>query len=187
MLRIEIFAVVHPTEDRARVEQSILNLFPDAKLAFEKGRLSAESESLAAMLKKVRSQAIPDATRAALVRHLEEDEQETSFDLGKQAAFVGKVNFADMAHPLGDLHVVVKSERLMDILNEIAPEPERGDRTAQRRREKRAVEGEFLEHYTDYAAALPPKGADASDEEEDDEEKKDEEEAKAAAPKKRRR
>lgn len=159
MLKVRVYANVHPTEERERVEQAVSNLFPDAALSFEKGRVSGESSSLTALIKKVHSQAIADAARAALVRGLE-GETETSFALSKQAAYVGKVNFAEVAHPLGDLHVVVTSDRLMDHLADIAPPPERGDRSAERRREKKSTEAEFQEHYTEYAkpTELPAPG-----------------------------
>ncbi len=121
-IEVQVTTPLNPTESRDRVEDAILNLFPDADIDERHGELIAETHSLERVSDRLREQNIVSTAREVFVQGLEGDT--FSFDLKKQAAFKGIVNFA-VGNPdeLGDVHVRVRVEEPdpRTVIDEIAP------------------------------------------------------------------
>jgi predicted RNA binding protein with dsRBD fold (UPF0201 family) len=103
---VQITAPVRDTEVTDRVGDAITNLFPDAEVEHNPGELLAESHSMEHFSECLHRQEILDTARGAFFRN--QRGNTFSFDLKKQAAFEGVVNFA-VGEPdeLGELHVRV--------------------------------------------------------------------------------
>lgn len=121
-IEVQVTTPLNPTESRDRVEDAILNLFPDADIDERHGELIADTHSLERVSDRLREQNIVSTAREVFVQGLEGDT--FSFDLKKQAAFNGIVNFA-VGNPdeLGDVHVRVRVEEPdpRTVIDEIAP------------------------------------------------------------------
>jgi hypothetical protein len=104
---VQITTPVKDTEVTERVEDAIENLFPEAELTRSEGELLARSHGLEHFSELLHEQAILDTARGAFFDGQEGDT--FTFDLKKQAAFEGRVNFA-VGKPgeLGTIHVRVK-------------------------------------------------------------------------------
>ena len=104
--RVRVESPVYPTEDAAKVKAACLNVFPD--LAFTAGAdgIVGEGSDLDRLRELVRNQKIRDTARDVLVRGRRGFV--VRFSLNKQAAFVGRVNFAGGTAPLGDIAVVLE-------------------------------------------------------------------------------
>lgn len=103
---VEITAPVMETELSDRVADAIHNLFPGAEIEEGPGELRATTHSLERLSQRLHEQEILDTARRAFLEDRRGDR--FTFDLKKQAAFQGVVNFA-VGRPseLGDLHVRV--------------------------------------------------------------------------------
>lgn len=137
MVKVQIEAAVNPTENPAKVVQAVRQMFPDADVEVEDDRVHAKSDSLDTLLRKAREERVRDAARGTLWRG-RKDEHTTVFQVNKQAAYVGRVNFNEVAHPLGDLEVTVETDDLDALLAKIAP-PTRAELHADRTTEFRAA------------------------------------------------
>ena len=104
---VQVTTPLAPTEVRDRVEAAITNLFPGATVREGHGELIAEAHSMERFGARLREQNIVDAAREVLRDGIEVDT--IAFDLKKQAAFEGVVNFS-VGNPdeLGELHVRVR-------------------------------------------------------------------------------
>ncbi len=118
--RVRIEAPIRPTEDPAKVETAVRRLFPDASPRREGAWVRAETESIDTLLKKAGEERVQDAARGTLWRG-RLDERSTRFELNKQAAFMGRVNFNEVTHPLGDLVVTIETDSLEALLDRISP------------------------------------------------------------------
>lgn len=118
MTDVRVTARCFPTEDRSKVAEAILNIFPDAVIEGDDPLVGTSHtiEHLAEILHKSR---IRSAARAVLVRAITDDS--VRFVVNKQVATTGKVTFSDEAHPLGDIEVVIESENIQKLVDEIAP------------------------------------------------------------------
>lgn len=106
---VQITTPLNPTEVRDRVEDAITTLFPTAAVEERHGELIAETHSLDRLTERLREQAIVDTAREVFLANRHGDT--FSFDLKKQAAFHGVVNFSvGEADELGDIHVRVRVE-----------------------------------------------------------------------------
>ncbi len=137
MVRVHIEAAVNATEDPAKVVQAVRQMFPDAEVEVQGGRVIADTDSLETLLRKAREERVRDAARGTLWRG-RQDDHTTRFQVNKQAAYVGRVNFNEVAHPLGDLEVTVETDDLDALLSKIAP-PTRAELHADRTTEFRAA------------------------------------------------
>ncbi|MFB6185004.1 MAG: RNA-binding domain-containing protein [Haloarculaceae archaeon] len=125
---VEITAPVYDTEVTDRVRDAITNLFPAAEIEEAPGELRAtvhEMEHFSALLHR---QEILDTARSVF---FDERRGDTfAFDLKKQAAFEGRVNFA-VGEPseLGDLHVRVRvtDPSVEAYVDHVAPPTEDGE------------------------------------------------------------
>jgi hypothetical protein len=124
---VRVVAPVRDTEVTARVEDAVSNLFPNADVHREPGRIVAETHSLDAFSERLHEQEILDTARREFARR--KDEDSFSFALKKQAAFKGVVNFA-VGNPdeLGDIevHVTVRDPSVDEFVEHVAPPTEDG-------------------------------------------------------------
>jgi len=125
---VQVTTPLRATEVRERVETAITNLFPTADVEERHGELVGTAHSMEHFAERLREQNIVDAARDVFVRTLEGDT--FAFDLKKQAAHEGVVNFS-VGNPdeLGDLHVRVRveepdAEAFIDL---VAPGSESGE------------------------------------------------------------
>ncbi|WP_435196852.1 RNA-binding domain-containing protein [Natronomonas sp. EA1] len=124
---IEVTAPVKDTEVTDRVRDAIENLFPEIELTHQHGELRGTTHSMAGFSEKLHEQAILDTARGAFFGGQEGNR--FSFDLKKQAAFKGIVNFA-VGEPseLGEIHVniTVESPDPESFVDSVAPPTEDG-------------------------------------------------------------
>jgi len=124
---VQITAPVYPTEVEERVARSIQRLFPNTEPELQHGEMVAECHDLEHFSELLHRQEILDTTRASLFDSREGDT--LAFDLKKQAAHEGRVNFAvgDPAE-LGDLHVRIRVEEpdVETFIDHVAPPTEDG-------------------------------------------------------------
>ena len=124
---VRIVAPVRDTEVTDRVADAVTNLFPDADLEHEPGRLVGETHSLDRFSERLHEQEILDTARREFERR--GTDEGFSFALKKQAAFEGVVNFA-VGNPdeLGDIevHVTVREPDVASYVSHVAPPTEEG-------------------------------------------------------------
>jgi predicted RNA binding protein with dsRBD fold (UPF0201 family) len=124
---VRIEAPVRDTEVTDRVRDAVENLFPNATVRTEPGRIVGETHSLDAFSETLHEQEILDTARREFTRRA--DDEGFSFALKKQAAFKGVVNFA-VGNPdeLGDVevHVVVRDPDVTTFVDHVAPETRDG-------------------------------------------------------------
>ncbi|MBX0296334.1 RNA-binding domain-containing protein [Haloarcula nitratireducens] len=103
---VAITAPVNDTEVTDRVADAVRNLFPEAEPTHREDGLVAEVHTLEGFSEKLHQAEILDTARSVFFDNLSGDT--FAFDLKKQAAFEGRVNFA-VGEPseLGDIHVEV--------------------------------------------------------------------------------
>lgn len=123
-----VSALVFPTEPEEKVGHAIENIFPGAKLHFiqQKGyvdRLEGTA-GLDHLHELLRKQQILDTARSAMYKDLKDDE--ISFELSKQAAYMGELNFLDHDVALGGINVNIKFKDPMLIIDWLAPETREG-------------------------------------------------------------
>jgi len=121
MTTVTVEAPVRPSEDEAKVRTAMLNIFPELDVRLEDGRLVGTTASLSKFGQLLKRDHIRDAARGVLVRGMK-GECITVFRLNKQAAFMGKVGFADLESPLGELRVRIESDNLLNLLDSLAPD-----------------------------------------------------------------
>lgn len=122
MLRVHVAVPVRPSEDPAKVRRAFASVFPHAQPQETPGGLEADLENLNDLRALVRKQKIMDAARRSLLHSLDPSGRRASFRLNKQAAFKGRLSFAeDLENPLGDVRVDVEGENLEALFKEIAP------------------------------------------------------------------
>lgn len=124
---VQITAPVNPTEVTDRVADAIENLFPEAEISSQPGELLATSHSMEHFSERLHEQAILDSARGAFFSN--QQGSTFSFDVKKQAAFEGVVNFAvGDGSELGDIHVrvTVQEPDVESFIDHIAPPTEEG-------------------------------------------------------------
>lgn len=133
---VEVVAPIYDTEVRERVEESVLNVFPDAELRVEDSDsaiprsryrrvLRGETHSVERLKELVRRQEIMDTIRSELLGSLVGDT--VNFRLKKQAAYEGRVNLDVGGHELGSLKVRIESDDPHGLIDYIAPATEGED------------------------------------------------------------
>jgi len=123
----EIRAPVNDTEVSDRVADAITNLFPEAEPELEHGELAATVHSLEDFSEQLHRQAILDTARGVFFDNRRGDS--FSFQIKKQAAFTGVVNFvADEPGELGAITVRVQVEdpSVEEFIDHVAPPTEDG-------------------------------------------------------------
>jgi hypothetical protein len=124
---VRIVAPVRDTEVADRVSDAVTNLFPNADVSRDAGRIVAETHSMDRFSERLHEQEILDSARREFFRRADDDG--FSFALKKQAAFKGVVNFS-VGNPdeLGDIevHVRVREPSVEAFVDAIAPETRDG-------------------------------------------------------------
>jgi predicted RNA binding protein with dsRBD fold (UPF0201 family) len=112
--RVHIEVPVKPTENAAKVKAAVLNVFPDANIVESESALVAEAASLDKLREMFRIQRIRDTARSVL--RSARNGIEIRFALNKQAAFVGRVNFAPPS-PMGRIEVIIEDENPESVID----------------------------------------------------------------------
>ena len=124
---VRVIAPVRDTEVTDRVADAVRNLFPNAEISEEPGRLVAEAHSMDAFSGRLHEQEILDTARREFFRRA--DDEGFAFALKKQAAFKGVINFA-VGNPdeLGDIEVqvTVHDPEVEAFVDHVAPPTEDG-------------------------------------------------------------
>jgi predicted RNA binding protein with dsRBD fold (UPF0201 family) len=124
---VRVVAPVRDTEVPDRVADAVTNLFPEADVEHEAGRVVAEAHSMEQFSERLHEQEILDTARREFFRRADDDG--FSFALKKQAAFKGVINFS-VGNPdeLGDVevHVTVRSPSVEAYVDAVAPPTEDG-------------------------------------------------------------
>jgi predicted RNA binding protein with dsRBD fold (UPF0201 family) len=118
MLHITAEAVCHPTEDREKVHQALLNLLPDAQFEDAERAVTARSPSGEALREAILNQHIRDTARSVMRRGTRGNH--AAFTLNKQAAFMGKVSFIEGPVALGGIEVSVESDDIEGAIDYLA-------------------------------------------------------------------
>jgi len=125
---VEITAPVYDTEVGDRVADAITNIFPGAEPTETRGELRATVHDLEHFSELLHRRAILDTARSVFFDDLRGDS--FSFQLKKQAAFGGVVNFvADEPGELGAIAVRVRVDDpdVETLVDHIAPPTEDGE------------------------------------------------------------
>lgn len=124
---VRVRAPVKDTEVPARVADSITNIFPDADLERRESEIVGETHTLSHFSELLHRQEILDTARAQL--HAGRQDPYIEFELKKQAAFQGVINFA-VGGPaeLGTIDVTIKvtDPDVDSFIDSIAPPTEDG-------------------------------------------------------------
>jgi len=107
-----------PTESLAKVKIAVLNVFPDARFRREDDVVEAEASSVERLREQIRNQKIRDTARTVLLRGRATNT--IRFGLNKQAAYIGAVSFAAEATPLGDIEVLIETDDVDRLIDDIA-------------------------------------------------------------------
>lgn len=118
-VEVEIETDVHPTEDVEKVKKTVLNLFPDASIEIEEGKLFARTTNLSRFRELLRMQRILDTARSEMISGRRG--KSVVVYLNKQTAYVSRINFAEEDAILSPLKVTfrlydVDFERFLDYL-----------------------------------------------------------------------
>ncbi|MFC7076932.1 RNA-binding domain-containing protein [Haloarcula halophila] len=124
---VRIAAPVNDTEVTDRVADAVRTLFPEADPEQRPGELAAEVHTMDGFSQLLHEYEILDTARSVFFDSLSGDR--FAFDLKKQAAFEGRVNFA-VGDPseLGDIHVevIVREPDAESYIDYVAPPTEDG-------------------------------------------------------------
>jgi predicted RNA binding protein with dsRBD fold (UPF0201 family)/cytidylate kinase len=119
-----VSVLVFPTEVEESVRLSVEKIFPGTKLIMIKApgyvdRLEGKAPDLEHLHHLLRKQKILDTARNFFYKGFSRKDKEISFELNKQAAFMGEINFLDHEMALGGIFVTIAyddPERLIDYL-----------------------------------------------------------------------
>jgi len=118
-------ASISPTEDPERVSHALLNLFPEAVVNASDGQVEARTADLSRFKQLIRNHKILDSTRAVMLRGI--DGQTITFQLNKQAAFLGKISFAEGKVPMGPIAVEISVGDPEALIDDVAPSTINGE------------------------------------------------------------
>ncbi len=113
-MEIEIKAIVKNTESIDKVKEAITNVFPDAILQKKEGLLIGAAKKMDLFKKMLETQRIRDTAKPFFKKRVKE--KELFFLLNKEAAYVGKINFLNVVHPMGGIEVVVKADDMAQFI-----------------------------------------------------------------------
>ena len=117
-MRIDVRTPCNPTEDARKVERALKNIFPDLDIKKEAGFLVGTGSSTERLGDLLKNQRIRSAARGVLLSSCSDNE--VSFALNKQVAFIGKVSFGS-GSPLGDIEVRITDDNVEALIDSIAP------------------------------------------------------------------
>ena len=118
--KIEMSCPINPSEDPAKVEKAIANIFPYSIIKYENFTMLAQSKELRSF-EKIYETIHTNQSQKTYSRNLENNlENDTTwFFLNKQAAFVEKVAICDEPEesPLGPIKVTLTSSNINGIID----------------------------------------------------------------------
>lgn len=117
-MRINVRTPCNPTEDVQKIEQAMKNVFPDLDIKKEAGFLVGTGSSAERLGELLKNQRIRSAARGVFLSSYSDNE--VSFALNKQVAFIGKVSFGS-GSPLGDIEVSITDDDIEALIDSIAP------------------------------------------------------------------
>ena len=125
-VEVNIETEIHPTEDERKVIEAVRNLFPNAEIKIENGKLFAKTTDLSRFRELLRKQKILDTARTELVKGRQNGE--IVVYLNKQTATVSRINFCDEKSILSPLKVTFKPYNIpfKKFLDYIAPQTKNG-------------------------------------------------------------
>ena len=122
--KLECEAQIHPTETEEKVKAAITNIFPTIEIQVNNDWIISHTSNYSDLFhftELLEKQRVLDAARRLIFKRLVDDT--TRFLLNKQAAYMGKVNICEneSESPMGPIFVVITSNRIIDLLNQISP------------------------------------------------------------------
>ncbi len=117
-MRIDVRTPCNSTEDARKVERAMKNVFPDLDIKKEAGLLVGTGSSTERLGELLKNQRIRSAARGIFLSS--RSDNEVSFALNKQVAFIGKVSFGT-GSPLGDIEVKITDDDIEALIDSIAP------------------------------------------------------------------
>jgi len=118
--KIEMSCPLNPSEDPAKVEKAIANIFPYSIIKYENFTMFAQSKELRSF-EKIYETIHTNQSQKTYGRNLENNlENDTTwFFLNKQAAFVERVTICDEPEesPLGPIKVTLTSSNIDGIID----------------------------------------------------------------------
>jgi predicted RNA binding protein with dsRBD fold (UPF0201 family) len=112
-MELKVKTNINPTESPEKLLKACENIFPSMEFKVIDGVLEAsgsDRDDLAAFKEYLKIQEIKDTTRSFLLGHI--DGGTLPFQLNKQAALMGKLNFVDFKIALGAIIVTIQDEDL---------------------------------------------------------------------------
>ena len=122
---VTVSCPIFPSEDPERVAQAVLNIFPDAVLEISENAVNAEAGSMDHFSMQIRKQRILDSARSVLMKGRRGER--SFFDLNKQAAFAGKISFAEPRTVLGTIKVTASADDITSFIEILAPKTVEGE------------------------------------------------------------
>lgn len=124
MAVVKISCPYKPSEDKEKVREAILNIFPNAELE-DTGRGFDGTADLDMFSRLIRKQKILDSTRSVMFKGIREGK--IMIHLNKQVASVGKISFAEPRAILGTLKVIIETDDPETLIDTVAPETVDGE------------------------------------------------------------
>ena len=132
MQKVQIEAIVFPTEDIKKVKEALANIFSTKNFIEEeingKKRISVETTNLKTVLSKLhkqfRSQKILDTAREMMIKY--RSGNEIVLQINKQAALMGIISFTEGETPLGPIIVKITASDPDHVIDWLAPKTKNG-------------------------------------------------------------
>ncbi|MBI2126450.1 MAG: hypothetical protein HYU02_03935 [Thaumarchaeota archaeon] len=127
-IEIEVTAYLNPSEGLEKVASAIKNIIPSSNPRRREDSVIAEVSSIGDLQKiyeQTRSRQTLGVVRNRLLRNLSSDE--TFVFLNRQAAFAGAIVTCDDDNesPLGAIKLTLRSSKIMEVIDWIAPRLDR--------------------------------------------------------------
>lgn len=121
---VRVRTPVYPTEDRGKVEKAVLNVASGEVRHAESSVILVGSgkHALEKLYKSFRDRRILAAARRLLLEGRSPDGKTICFELNKQAAYHGVINFSPIhSPPLGVIEVVIECDDALEVINWLCP------------------------------------------------------------------
>ena len=125
IVSISVSCPVFPSEDPEKVRQAIMNIFPDAAISVNGNEMNASPANMEHFGEQIRKQKILDTARSVMIKGRRGDR--SVFRLNKQAAYAGKISFAEERTVLGTMNVTVEAENITEFIELLAPQTVNGE------------------------------------------------------------
>ncbi|MGP8321806.1 MAG: RNA-binding domain-containing protein [Methanosarcinaceae archaeon] len=136
MIKVEVSAIINPTEDAERVSVAVSNMFKGLLTEVDKSTPKprvvghGNIKSLFTIHDFLRQERLLDTARTQLNKGHSIDGLSTHLMLNKQVATVNRLNFPAIEEPLGSIHVSIYAslgEELGRFIDWLAPKTENGE------------------------------------------------------------